>query len=67
MGRMSKQAAILFVDLKGNAHLLREDDAVRRNTLPGFYGPWALPSPDGRYLAIVKRTFEQNAWMMENF
>ena len=67
MGRMSKQAAILFVDLKGNAHLLREDDAVRRNTLPGFYGPWAVPSPDGRYLAIVKRTFEQNAWMMENF
>jgi hypothetical protein len=28
---------------------------------------WALPSPDGRYLAVEKVTGENNVWMAEKF
>ncbi|HKV77575.1 MAG TPA: hypothetical protein VJP02_05520 [Candidatus Sulfotelmatobacter sp.] len=28
---------------------------------------WAIPSPDGRYLAVEKVTGENNVWMAENF
>ena len=26
-----------------------------------------LPSPDGRNLAVMAATYNQNVWMMENF
>jgi len=33
------------------------------------YGPlqWAIPSPDGRYLALNIYVGERNVWMIENF
>jgi hypothetical protein len=28
---------------------------------------WAIPSPDGNYLAIRAPSTERNAWLIENF
>jgi hypothetical protein len=33
----------------------------------GPTAPWAVPSPDGRHLAIYTWTVSSNMWMMENF
>jgi DNA-binding winged helix-turn-helix (wHTH) protein/Tol biopolymer transport system component/tRNA A-37 threonylcarbamoyl transferase component Bud32 len=68
-------SALLHVDLKGKAHVLWE---MKGSTAPwngpssgGWIGgpsaPWAVPSPDGRHLAINDRTLSANMWMMENF
>ena len=50
---------ILYVDLQGHAYPLWE--------LPAFSVSWAVPSPDGRHLAILGPTWDSNAWMLENF
>ena len=52
-------ARILYVDLQGHAYPLWE--------LPAFSVSWAVPSPDGRHLAILGPTWDSNAWMLENF
>jgi eukaryotic-like serine/threonine-protein kinase len=64
-------ADLLQVDLRGNAHLIWHQ---RGNTAPstqtGFGGPsvpWAVPSPDGRHLAIYGWSLSANIWMIENF
>jgi hypothetical protein len=48
------------VDLKGNAKPLWEKK-----------GPvgvvWSIPSPDGRYLAIMGVVYNSNVWMLEGF
>jgi hypothetical protein len=51
---------LLFVDLQGKAHVLWEGEK---------YGPlgWAIPSPDGRHLALMRYVGESNVWMIENF
>jgi len=51
---------LLFVDLNGNAHALLEGER---------YAPlvYAIPSPDGRYLALRKAAGDINVWMIENF
>ena len=54
---IKRKLAILNVDLHGNAHLLR--DNVKSADLPA--------SPDGRHLAFMSETVENNIWMMENF
>jgi serine/threonine protein kinase len=54
-----RAAVILSVDLQGNARILWEHQASE-NT-------YAVPSPDGRHLAIQVRTQDANLWMMENF
>jgi serine/threonine protein kinase len=51
---------LLYVDLKGNAHVLWEDTGGSGETL-------AHPSPDGRYLAFEGWTTSGNMWLMENF
>jgi hypothetical protein len=33
----------------------------------GPSAPWAVPSPDGRHVAIYSWTLSANMWMMENF
>jgi hypothetical protein len=33
----------------------------------GGNGTYAIPSPDGRHLAIKSWTLDSNIWMMENF
>jgi len=52
-------AALLFVDLQGNAHVLWQQQ--------GGSGTYGFPSPDGRHLAFPGVTTEGNIWMMENF
>jgi serine/threonine protein kinase len=48
--------ALLLVDMQSNAHVVWEHNAT-----------WAIPSPDGRHLAILGWTQNSNMWMMENF
>jgi eukaryotic-like serine/threonine-protein kinase len=52
-------AALLYVDLQGNAHVLWQQH--------GGTGTYGFPSPDGRHLAFLGWTIEANVWMMENF
>ncbi len=52
---------ILFIDLRGKARVLTE--------MP-IYEAWPnhpVASPDGHYLAYMKRTFERNVVMLEHF
>jgi serine/threonine protein kinase len=50
---------LLHVDLQGNARVLWENAGASGETL-------ALPSPDGRHLAIQSWVTNGNLWMMEN-
>lgn len=50
---------LLHVDLQGNAKVLWE---VQDGT-----ATYAVPSPDGRHLAMQKMTVDGNMWMIENF
>ncbi len=50
---------LLLADLRGNARLLWEQ--------PGGIDTYAVPSPDGRHLAVRAWTVEGNLWMLENF
>ncbi len=52
-------AVLLSVDLQGNPRLLWENK--------GGIGTYAVPSPDGRHLALQGFTEDGNMWMMENF
>jgi eukaryotic-like serine/threonine-protein kinase len=52
-------AVVLSVDPLGNAHLLWEH--------LGGIDTYAVPSPDGRHLAVRAWNLEDNLWMMENF
>jgi Tol biopolymer transport system component len=52
-------AVLLSVDLQGNARVLWQHR--------GSGNTYAVPSPDGRHLAIQVRTQDANLWMMENF
>lgn len=55
-----QERTLLHVDLHGNAHFLWQN--------PGAYGEAAaVPSPDGRHLAMSGRTLNSNIWMIENF
>jgi Tol biopolymer transport system component len=56
------QATLLRVDLDGKAQVLWQ----KRGAL-GCDGVWAIPSPDGRYLAIAAEVMDSNLWMVENF
>ena len=52
-------AILLHLDLQGHATVLWEPK--------GFDAPWAIPSPDGRYIAMPFWGQESNAWMLEDF
>jgi eukaryotic-like serine/threonine-protein kinase len=52
-------SVLLYVDLQGTTHVLWEQQ--------GGLGTSALPSPDGRHLAIRGWSVNSNMWMMENF
>jgi serine/threonine protein kinase len=54
-----RSSALLYVDLAGNAHNLWEV----RSPFPN----WAIPSRNGKYLAIPAPTIQSNVWMVENF
>ncbi len=53
------KTALLKVKLDGSNHLLMKDD---KNSIE-----WAIPSPDGKLLAINKYTGITNAWALANF
>ncbi|MBZ5679642.1 MAG: winged helix-turn-helix domain-containing protein [Acidobacteriia bacterium] len=51
--------ALLNVDLQGKAKPVLEEDKMMLG--------WAIPSPDGRHLAIWEASGSSNVWMLENF
>jgi Tol biopolymer transport system component len=50
---------LLHVDLHGNAQVLWEPG--------GEHVVWALPSPDGKHVAMPVSSSNLNVWMIENF
>jgi Tol biopolymer transport system component len=50
---------LLYIDVEGHASAVWEQ--------PGGFETWAVPSPDGRHLAILGDTVNSNVWMLENF
>jgi Tol biopolymer transport system component len=49
--------SLLYVDLRGNARVLLQHGNVH----------WAIPSPDGRYIALNTFSTVRNVWFVENF
>jgi serine/threonine protein kinase/Tol biopolymer transport system component len=61
----SQGSVLLRVDLHGNAKVLWER---KGGTEPWFaLAPRAVPSPDGRHVAIYDWKLSSNMWMMDNF
>jgi eukaryotic-like serine/threonine-protein kinase len=54
-----QSGTLLYVDLEGNARVLWQKK--------GVYDGWGIPSPDGRYLAILGSVTNSNVWMLEGF
>ena len=64
-GVTGEGSALLHVDMQGNAKVLWKR---KGGTEPWFaLPPWAVPSPDGRHLAIYDWAQTSNIWMMESF
>ena len=60
-GSVSPQnRTLLYVDLNGNARVLWQYKAAGGQI-------WGVPSPDGRYLAILGSVQNSNVWMVEGF
>jgi Tol biopolymer transport system component/DNA-binding winged helix-turn-helix (wHTH) protein len=51
--------SLLNVDLRGNAKPVLEENKMRLG--------WAIPSPDGRRLALWEASGTSNVWMLEHF
>jgi Tol biopolymer transport system component/DNA-binding winged helix-turn-helix (wHTH) protein len=51
--------SLLYVDLAGNAHPIWQVNSI--------WPSWAVPSRNGKYVAIPAPTVDSNAWMVENF
>ena len=51
--------SLLYVDLAGNGHQIWQVNYV--------WASWAVPSRNGKYLAILGPTIESNVWLAENF
>jgi Tol biopolymer transport system component len=61
IGSISPQGrTLLYVDMKGNARVLWQQKGV------GF-AIFGVPSPDGRYLAILGAVTNSSVWMVEGF
>jgi len=56
---LQPSGVLLNVDLHGRANVLWEPKGVSM--------PWAVPSPDGRYVAMPYFAHNSNAWLLENF
>ncbi len=56
---LQPSGVLLHVDMHGHADVLWEPKGVSM--------PWAVPSPDGRYVAMPYFAHNSNAWMLENF
>ena len=51
--------SLLYVDLTGNAHPIWQSNNI--------WPSWAIPSRNGKYVAIPVATDDGNVWMAENF
>jgi Tol biopolymer transport system component len=64
-------SALLRLNLNGNGQLLWAFKGTVEPGITAFVGgplaPWAVPSPDGRHLAICGWSLNANIWLMENF
>jgi eukaryotic-like serine/threonine-protein kinase len=54
-----RASTLLYVDMAGNATSLWR--------VKNFQASWAIPSHNGKYVAIPAPTTECNVWMVENF
>jgi len=52
---------LLVIDLRGNLQVMTDEP------IGGAWPYRLVTSPDGRYLAYMKRTFESNVMMLERF
>ncbi len=52
-------ATLLYIDLNGHATPVWEQKSSLQT--------WAIPSPDGKHLAIMSYAVDTNVWMVENF
>jgi serine/threonine protein kinase/Tol biopolymer transport system component len=59
MSSLQTGGVLLHVDLRGNAQVLWEPH--------GEHMVWAIPSPDGKHVAMPYHLANVNVWMMENF
>jgi hypothetical protein len=50
----------LYIDLAGNTSVLWRQPGT-------FFSIWGVPSPDGKYLALVMVTDDSNVYTVENF
>jgi hypothetical protein len=53
-------STLLYVDLTGKARVLWQHKGAS-----GRF--WGVPSPDGRYVAILSEVVSSNVWMVEGF
>jgi hypothetical protein len=61
VGSCTPAGALFFVDFSG-----RTDELWKSVAIYGL-GPRGIPSPDGRYLAMLGWATDNNVWMLENF
>jgi hypothetical protein len=59
----NQRSILLYVDLRGRAHVLWDQAGEQEGNLDVY----ALPSPDGKHLALFGWTLNSNMWMLENF
>jgi eukaryotic-like serine/threonine-protein kinase len=50
---------LLYVDLKGNAHVLWKQKGTFETM------SWTIPAPDGKHLAVLGEAVNSNAWTVE--
>ena len=64
-------SSLLHLDLQGNAQTLWYSKGGIREPgdlfFSGTLAPRAVPSPDGRHLAIQSQSVSSNVWMIEKF
>jgi hypothetical protein len=60
--RLDPGGTLLYVDLRGGAHVLWDDREATGNAFNH-----GIPSPDGRYLALGANVNKSNVWMLEGF
>jgi serine/threonine protein kinase len=56
---LRSKSVLWYLGLNGSKHIVWQN--------PGGGWTWAIPSPDGRHLAIAAASNSGNFWMMENF
>jgi hypothetical protein len=61
VGSCTPAGRLSFVDFDGHEEILWTSVAIFG------LGPRGIPSPDGRYLAMLGWATDNNMWMLENF